>query len=72
MNIPISYLSKHDLNLKVENKPHQGFILVTSKLIFQHKLKALPVCNDSYKYVYVMMQYTVCLFIIMYCHVYTI
>ena len=25
--IPIRYLSKHDLNMMVESRPHQGFIL---------------------------------------------
>ena len=50
MNIPVSYISKHDMNLRADHKPHQGFILVTSKLTFAiRSWKALPACTDPFK-----------------------
>ena len=40
-DIPITYMSKHDLNMLSENRPHQGFILRAEPLEF-YKIEELP------------------------------
>jgi 21S rRNA (GM2251-2'-O)-methyltransferase len=45
--IPITYLSKHDLNMMSDNKPHQGLVLRASTLE-PSAVTALP-RSDAFK-----------------------
>jgi tRNA G18 (ribose-2'-O)-methylase SpoU len=44
--IPIKYISKHELNLISDNRPHQGLILRASALQMQ-AVKALEKCDEN-------------------------
>lgn len=46
-NIPTKELSKHDLNMLTDSRPHQGFVLKASKLEFE-LIKCLPP-TDKFK-----------------------
>lgn len=46
-NVPVKEVPKHDLNLIVDNKPHQGFVLRASALAFD-EITELPAV-ESYQ-----------------------
>jgi hypothetical protein len=46
--IPITSMPKHDLNLLVDNRPHQGFVLRTQPLEIA-PIASLPAAEDSFK-----------------------
>jgi hypothetical protein len=47
-NIPITSMPKHDLNLLVDNRPHQGFVLRTQPLEIA-SITHLPAAEESFK-----------------------
>jgi 21S rRNA (GM2251-2'-O)-methyltransferase len=49
LGVDVRESSKHDMNMLVDSKPHQGFVLTASKLSFDENLKNLPAASSVEK-----------------------